>query len=80
MQLVHVVNRGVDKRKIFMDDKDYIRFIHDMFEFNDVESVQVNLNYYFQKYSDVGRPNIVGGGGHNDSTGLGIGASRCSTP
>lgn len=56
MQIVHTVNRGVDKRKIFMDGKDYIRFIHDMFEFNDVEPVQVNVNYYFQKSLDVRRP------------------------
>ena len=41
-----------------MDDKDYIRFIHDMFEFNDTEPVQINLNYYLQKSSDVGRLNI----------------------
>ncbi|PIW75622.1 MAG: hypothetical protein CO002_00980, partial [Candidatus Portnoybacteria bacterium CG_4_8_14_3_um_filter_44_10] len=39
-----------------MDGKDYIRFIHDMFEFNDVEPVQVNVNYYFQKSLDVRRP------------------------
>lgn len=35
MNLLHVLSRGVDKRKIFMDDSDYLRFIHDLFEFND---------------------------------------------
>ena len=35
MELYHVLNRGVDKRKIFMDRGDHIRFVHDMFEFND---------------------------------------------
>ncbi len=30
----HVYNRGVDKREIFMDKKDYIRFLRSMREFN----------------------------------------------
>ncbi len=45
--IYHVLNRGVDKRKIFLDDKDYLRFIHDLFEFNDKEpanNVQYNLD------------------------------------
>jgi putative transposase len=33
--IYHVVSRGVDRRKIFLDNKDYFRFIHDLFEFND---------------------------------------------
>ncbi len=44
--LYHVLNRGVDKRKIFMNDKDYFRFIHDLFEFNDEASVNNNLYKY----------------------------------
>lgn len=31
----HVYNRGVDKREIFQDQEDYLRFIHDLYEFND---------------------------------------------
>ncbi len=38
-EIYHVYNRGVDKRKIFMDDVDYLRFIHDLFEFNDTNLV-----------------------------------------
>jgi len=30
----HIYNRGVDKRKVFLDDKDYIRFIKSIREFN----------------------------------------------
>lgn len=30
----HVYNRGVDKRNIFMDEKDYLRFLISMKEFN----------------------------------------------
>lgn len=34
MDLYHALNRGVDKRAIFLDSQDYARFVHDMFEFN----------------------------------------------
>lgn len=34
MDLYHALNRGVDKRTIFMDSQDYARFVHDLFEFN----------------------------------------------
>ena len=45
-QIYHIYNRGVDKRKIFLDQKDYFRFIHDLFEFND-ENAVLNVAYYF---------------------------------
>jgi len=35
-EIYHIYNRGVEKRKIFLDEKDYLRFIHDLFEFNDI--------------------------------------------
>ncbi|MEK7180773.1 MAG: transposase [Patescibacteria group bacterium] len=58
MAFYHTLNRGVDKRKIFLDTEDYLRGIHDLFEFNDVESVN-NLTYFFRNNSkDVGRPYI----------------------
>jgi putative transposase len=34
MELYHALNRGVDKRAIFLDTQDYARFVHDMFVFN----------------------------------------------
>ena len=55
--IYHVLNRGVDKRKIFMEDKDYLRFIHDLFEFNDENPV--NNNYYkFHKHNTIAVPRI----------------------
>lgn len=36
MDLYHVLNRGIDERKLFLDSQDYVRFIHNLFEFNDV--------------------------------------------
>ncbi len=38
-QIYHIYNRGVEKRSVFMEDKDYLRFIHDLFEFNDTALV-----------------------------------------
>ncbi len=35
MELYHALNRGVDGRDLFKDDRDRIRFVHDLFEFND---------------------------------------------
>ena len=35
----HVYNRGVDKRNIFLDDFNYIRFLESLRDFNDVEIV-----------------------------------------
>lgn len=42
--IYHIYNRGVDKRKIFLDEEDYFRFIHDLFEFND-EAPAINIYY-----------------------------------
>ncbi|MEK7179062.1 MAG: transposase [Patescibacteria group bacterium] len=55
MMLFHILNRGVDKRTIFLDEKDHVRFMHDMFEFNDVANVDTNNTRNFQ-ILDVRRP------------------------
>jgi len=34
-EIYHLYNRGVEKRNIYKSSVDYIRFIHDLFEFND---------------------------------------------
>ena len=39
MELWHVLNRGVEKRTTFLDDSDRLRFIHDLYAFNDTDSV-----------------------------------------
>lgn len=59
MELLHVLNRGVDKRKIFLDDQDRFRFIHDLFEFNDTASVDANHGRQFVQLMDVRRPSIA---------------------
>lgn len=53
MEIYHVLNRGVDKRNIFVNDKDYLRFIHDLFEFNDEDYVPDSFSRNFKK--DTGK-------------------------
>lgn len=35
MELYHVLNRGVEGRDLFLDSQDYVRFIHNLYQFND---------------------------------------------
>ncbi|MGC8880809.1 MAG: hypothetical protein ACP5OX_00855 [Minisyncoccia bacterium] len=44
----HILNRGVDKRKIFLDKQDYFRFIHNLYFFNDDISKNSHSYYFFQ--------------------------------
>jgi len=36
-KIYHIYNRGIEKRDLFIEEEDYLRFIHDLYEFNDVE-------------------------------------------
>ncbi len=49
MPLYHVLNRGVDKRTIFLHDKDRARFVHDLWEFNDTKNAR-NVGYRAPEY------------------------------
>lgn len=55
MQLYHVMNRGVDKRTIVLDQKDRKRFVADLYTMNDAETV-AHQNYYFALALDQGIP------------------------
>ena len=44
-EIYHIFNRGVEKRKIFSNQKDYFRFIHDLWEFND-KNAAINTTFY----------------------------------
>lgn len=53
-EMYHIYNRGVEKRKIFLVDKDRFRFIHDLFEFNDVKpALPSNLYFSIRNPSNV---------------------------
>ena len=40
MEIWHILNRGVEKRNIVADEKDRVRFVHDLFVFNDANIVE----------------------------------------
>ncbi|MEK7462839.1 MAG: transposase [Patescibacteria group bacterium] len=58
-EIYHLYNRGVEKKNIFLDNKDRFRFIHDLFEFND-KNPSPNLAYHLTKKQpkEVGLPKI----------------------
>ncbi len=47
-EVYHVFNRGVEKRDVFMKSGDYLRFIHDLYEFNDANPT-IDGGYRFSK-------------------------------
>ena len=55
-EMYHVIIRGTDDRKLFIDNKDYYRFVHDLFEFNDSNllksSFRINFNKNEQNYNE----------------------------
>lgn len=57
MEFWHIVNRGVDKRDVFLEEKDYVRFVHDMYVFNDAKSV--NPNHRFNAIAQTDREQLV---------------------
>jgi putative transposase len=42
MEIYHVLNRGVDKRTVVLDDSDRLRFVHSLFVFNDAKRLDEN--------------------------------------
>lgn len=38
-EFYHIYNRGVDKRKVFLDERDYLRFLKCMREFNCIDPI-----------------------------------------
>lgn len=42
----HILNRGVEKRKIFLNKKDYLRFLHNIEDFNDNN---ITLESYYNR-------------------------------
>ena len=41
----HILNRGVEKRKIFLNQEDYLRFIYNLDDFNDKNNVNLAYSY-----------------------------------
>jgi len=55
MELFHALNRGVDKRTIFLNDKDRLRFVHNLYEFNDSAPAPEFIKYRDFVNPDIGR-------------------------
>jgi len=53
-EFYHVYNRGVDKREIFQDRFDYLRFLKSLQEFNCVENIGSIYEQSFRKRSSLG--------------------------
>lgn len=51
----HIYNRGVEKRKIFLDQNDFGRFFQSMKEFNNIEPIGSIYENYFRK-KQLGNP------------------------
>ena len=51
----HCYSRGVDKRTVFLNQKDYYRFIHNLFEFTNQYNIDSN-NFYYSQTPDIGGP------------------------
>lgn len=37
--IIHLLNRGVEKRKVFISEEDYLRFINNLYDFNNIDNV-----------------------------------------
>lgn len=58
-EIYHIYNRGIEKRDTFRERVDYIRFIHDLFEFNDSEPApDFDRRYKPQKYVRGSTPHM----------------------
>ena len=42
-QIYHIVLKTIEGLKLFRDERDYLRMIHDLFEFNDEDPVSSNF-------------------------------------
>src|SRR3989338_6979838 len=61
MELYPALNHGVEKRNLFIDDGDRMRFVHDLYEFNDTAPAPEFIKYREFVSPDIrkGRERIV---------------------
>lgn len=45
--IYHLLNRGVEKRKIFLTNADHLRFVHNLYDFNDASNA--DQSYYIRR-------------------------------
>jgi len=55
-EFYHIYNRGVDKRRVFLDKEDFERFLQSMEEFNTLDPIgSIYENYFLKKSQPGGR-------------------------
>lgn len=54
--IFHLLNRGVEKRQVFLNDKDYLRFAHDLYDFNDKNNAYQSYSFRRMKNMEVAPP------------------------
>lgn len=70
-EFYHIFNQGTDKRRIYSDKSDYLRFIHDLYEFNNSNSaIEFSRSYNIEKLKVSGKfvPNL---NSHEENLGKG---------
>lgn len=53
-EFYHLYDRGVDKRRIYLNNEDNIRFIHDLYEFNDTKPASQFIRRFKGTHLEVG--------------------------
>jgi len=53
-EFYHLYDRGVDKRRIYLNNEDNIRFIHDLYEFNDTKPAPQFIRRFKRIHLEVG--------------------------
>lgn len=64
----HICNRGVEKRKIFLDEGDYERFVYHLYEFNDTK-LTPDISFERRKgkiFDAITAGNLVSGNDNRD--------------
>ncbi len=56
-EIYHIIMRAVDGTKLFCDEQDYLRMIHDLFEFNDVNPILSTFRANYRR--NVSLPDLV---------------------
>lgn len=57
-EIYHIILRGIENRKIFLNNKDRLRFIYNLIEFNDEAPVFHNFRKFQKFIKAFGRDNI----------------------
>ncbi len=53
-EIYHIVLRGIARQKTFLENRDYLRYLLDLYKFNDKDAV-FNISDYFKKLKETTR-------------------------